>query len=384
MLARCEEMLMLGMLAGHRALLLSILALTLACGGSAAPSQPAAPASSAASKPAASGPAAASQSGAPDATGAATQPGAAPPLTHLPVGYAANSAIYVPLWIAVETKAFEKYGLDVELAFLPGNASAQSLVSGQVPIVAMSGFASAPAIVEGADIAVIAATVQRHTAGIYAVPGVDSPQSMRGKKLGITRPGTLTYFGALVALREWGLRPDEDVILQNFGESSQILTGLLAGVVDAGVLSDPNSFVAAKQGYPELLDLSTVGSEYTNAAYNTTHAFARQNRALVLNFLRGYLEGHKRYFEDGALAKDLMRKYVQIEDQEILDMTYPLYRDRFFQRVPMPTVRGMQNIFDDYAGAQPKAREVDPARAVDTSFMEELRRDGFLRSLGLE
>ena len=52
--------------------------------------------------------------------------------------------------------------------------------------------------------------------------------------------------------------------------------------------------------------------------------------------------------------------------------------------MPNASVRGMQNILDDYAQVNPRAQGVDASRYVDTSYMEELQRDGFLRSLGLE
>jgi hypothetical protein len=44
----------------------------------------------------------------------------------------------------------------------------------------------------------------------------------------------------------------------------------------------------------------------------------------------------------------------------------------------------MKVILSDHADANPRAREVDPARAVDPSLIQELQREGFFRSLGLE
>jgi NitT/TauT family transport system substrate-binding protein len=327
-------------------------------------------------------------SAAPGAAGAAPAAPAAPqrpaPLVSLTVGYGAVTAAYIPLWMAAEAKAFEKYGLEVELVPLPGNTGPQSLVAGQVPIVGLSGFASAPSMIEGADLLVLTTAVPRHTAQIYGVPGLDSPQALRGKRIGITRPGTLTYFGALVALREWGLRPDQDVALVSLNETTAILTGMLSGAADAGVLTDPHSFTAAKQGFPVLADLSEFSSEYISAGITTTSAYAQQHRPVLLNFLRGYMEGHKRYFDDRPFAIEVLRKYARMDDAEVLEQTYTLYAEKYFVRIPSPSVRGLQNILEDYAQVNPKAKEIDAARHVDGSFMEELRREGLFRSLGLE
>ena len=91
-----------------------------------------------------------------------------------------------------------------------------------------------------------------------------------GPLASVTRLGTLTHFGALTALREWGLEPDKDVALVSLNENANILAGLISGAVDAGVLTDPNSFAAAKAGYPLLADLADFPVEYNSAGFTTT------------------------------------------------------------------------------------------------------------------
>jgi ABC-type nitrate/sulfonate/bicarbonate transport system substrate-binding protein len=328
----------------------------------------------------------------PDPAAAADRAAAVPPvatqtraaLTPLALGYGAITGAHIPLWLALETGAFEKHGLAVELVHLPGNTGPQSLIAGQVPVLSLAGFAVVPSMVEGADLVMISSTIPRQPAQVYGAPAIDSPQALRGQRLAITRPGTLTHFAALLALRDWGLKPEEDVALVSLNEVPAILAGLLGGAADAGILTEPTSFTAAKQGLRLLADLSDSPTEYLTSGLVTTHAFAQQNRPLLLAALKGYLEGMKRYYGDRPLALATLRKYASIEDEEILDQTYGLYADKYFVRVPLPTARSMQNILDDYAAVNPRAREVDAARLVDASFVQELQREGFFRSLGWE
>jgi NitT/TauT family transport system substrate-binding protein len=350
-----------------------------------APAGPAAPGSTR-TTPAAG----ASAPGAPAGAAPAVQPtaGAAPasppPLTRMTVGYGSAGGGYIPLWVAGDGGSFERYGLDVELVLLPGNLGPQSLVSGQVPIVGLTGFSSAPAMIEGADLLIIASVVNKLTALVYGVPGVDSPQALRGKRLAITRPGTLTHFGALLALRAWGFKPEQDVTFVSLNEVPAILTGMHAGAADAGVLTDLTAFTAAKQGFPLLVDLADLPTDYLASGFTTTNEYARQNRPLLLNFLKGYAEGLKRYYDDKPFAVEMIRKYVKIEDPEVQDRTYDVYAQKYYQRVPLPSVRSMQNILDDLAEANPRAREVDAARLVDPSFVQQLQAEGFFRQVGLE
>lgn len=346
---------------------------------------PAAPSAAPAPTRAAGAPAGgASPQAAPAVQPVAAAPTSPPPLTRLVVGYGSAGGGYIPLWIAAEAKRFERYGLDVELVLLPGNLGPQSLVAGQVPIVGLTGFASAPAMIEGADLVIVASAVNKLTALVYGVPGVDSPEALRGKRLAITRPGTLTHFGALLALRAWGFKPEQDVTLVSLNEVPAILTGMHAGAADAGVLTDLTAFTAAKQGFPLLVDLADLPTDYLASGFTTTHQYAQQNRPLLLNFLKGYAEGLKRFYDDKPFAAQMMQKYVQIEDPEIQDRTYALYAEKYFQRVPLPTVRSMQNILDDLAEGNPRARDVDAARLVDPSLVQQLQAEGFFRSLDLE
>jgi ABC-type nitrate/sulfonate/bicarbonate transport system substrate-binding protein len=286
--------------------------------------------------------------------------------------------------VALDAGYFEKHGLVVEPELLSGNASIQALVAGQVPVIQVGGATVAPAIVEGADLLVIAASIHRLPAQIYAVPVIESPQALRGKRLAITRGGTLTDFAARLALRQWELKPAEDVALLSLNDTPSILAGLLAGAADAGVLTDPHGFTASNQGLRLLADLADSPGEYLATGWATTTPYARQNRSLLLNFLRGYLEGTKRFYEDKPFAIETLRKYTQIDDLNVLEQTYRLYAEKYFVKVPFPTERGLQNILSDYAETNPKARDVAAAQALDGSFVEELRREGLLRSLGLE
>jgi ABC-type nitrate/sulfonate/bicarbonate transport system substrate-binding protein len=355
-------------------LLLCAVLLSLACAGPAPAPSPAGP------RPSGAAPAPAAPTTAPAPVAAPT----AAPLTSLPLGYGAITGAHIPLWIAREIKAFEKYGLDVELVHLPGNTGPQSLIAGQVPVLSLAGFAVVPSMVEGAELVMISSAIQRQTAQVYGVPAIDSPQALRGRRLAITRPGTLTHFAALLALRDWGLKPEEDVALVSLNEVPSILAGLVGGAADAGILTEPTSFTAAKQGLRLLADLSDSPTEYLTSGLVTTRAYAEQNRPLLLGVLKAYLECMKRYFEDRELALAMLRQYARIEDPEILEQTYTLYAQKYLVKVPLPTPRSMQNILDDYALVNPRARDVDAARLVDATFVQELQRDGFFRSLNLE
>jgi ABC-type nitrate/sulfonate/bicarbonate transport system substrate-binding protein len=257
------------------------------------------------------------------------------------------------------------------------------MVAGNVPLMALGGTSAVPSMVEGADLVMVLASINRMTLQIYGVPAVESPQALKGKRLAITRPGTLTYFGGRLALRELGLKPDEDVAIVSLNDSAGVLAGVLGGAADAGVMTDPFTLLARKQGLRLLVDLANSPTEYLVAGVTTTHAYVQHDRPTLLSFLKGWVEGTKRYWDDREFAIAALGKYTEIDDREVLAESYDVYAN-YFARVPTPGAQSMQNILTDYADANPKAREVDPARTVDPSLIEELQREGFFRALGLE
>jgi NitT/TauT family transport system substrate-binding protein len=314
--------------------------------------------------------------------GAGGAPAAA--LKPMKVGYSAPSGTWSPLYVAAESGAFARHGLAVEIVPLFGSSGPQAMVAGDVPLMALGGTSAAPAIIEGADLVMVLASSQRLPIQVVATSAIDTPQALRGKRLAITRPGTLTFFGSRLALREWGLKPDEDVTIVNLNDYAGILAGLLGGATDAGLLADPFTFQARKEGLRTIADLGDSPTEYLAAGATTTHGFLRDQRPTVLAFVKGWAEGTKRYFDDPEFAIDVLRKYTQIDDRAVLEQTYALYAGKHIIKVPLPSVQGMQNVLNDYAETNPRARDVDAARAVDPSLVAELQQQGFYRELGFE
>jgi hypothetical protein len=51
------------------------------------------------------------------------------------------------------------------------------------------------------------------------------------------------------------------------------------------------------------------------------------------------------------------------------------------QRVPYPTLEGIQMILDDLAQNDPRAKTIQPRELIDTTALEQLERDGFFAQL---
>ena len=75
---------------------------------------------------------------------------------------------------------------------------------------------------------------------------------LKGKVIGITAIGSSTDTLARFLVAKYGLTPDRDVAFLGTGTTSNILTSMKAGTVDAGVLSPPFNAWGKQLGYRTL------------------------------------------------------------------------------------------------------------------------------------
>jgi len=302
-------------------------------------------------------------------------------ITKIRVGYPSHSASMYPLYVSHEAKLFEKYGLEAEMIYVQGVMMYQIHVAGEVDFSIGSGLVALQASVGGADLTLVANSIENHLMKIMAHPSIKRPQDLKGKSVGISRFGSLTDLVARPALRSWGLEPMKDVTLMQIGTQRDIATAVSLKKVDAGVLSFPTSLFAEKMGLKVLLDLAEAGIEIPTTSVIVKQGYSKANRDVVLRFLKAYIEGTRRLFADRELSIRALRKYARIEDQELLATTYALFTAKYIKKVPTIGIKGVENALALIAESNPKAKERRASEFIDTSFVEELERTGFIKTI---
>ncbi len=338
------------------------------------PATPAAPATTAAPQTASGG--AATRAPAPTAAAAPTETP-----VHLRVPYVAISATQLPAWVAEDAGLFAKNGLDVSLEYIPtGSTLVQAMVAGEAQFGVAGSEAPISASLAGADIVILAPTVDHLLFSIYAVPSVPDPSAMRGKRLAITRVGSSTDFAARQWVATLGLHVGEDVSLVQAGGQKEILAAMQSNGADAGVLSPPTDLQARREGYREIADLSQLPKPFYQSSILATRKVIDAQPDLVRRFVRAIVEANSVIQQDKAAAKRALGKYAQITDDEVLEATYEDARP-LIPRVPVPTREAVESAIELVALTNPEARNVDPSRFFDPRFVQELEDSGFIDSL---
>jgi ABC-type nitrate/sulfonate/bicarbonate transport system substrate-binding protein len=300
-------------------------------------------------------------------------------LTRIKIGYPSPSASFSPLFVAKEAALFEKYGLASELLYLQGVQITQVHVAHQIEFTVTGSPLPLQAAVEGADLVLAASSIDRFIYKLIVVPSITSIAALKGKTIGITRFGSLPDVAIRLVLKKSGLNADKDVSLVQVGRMTDMVVGLSGKKIDAGVISDPTSFQAEKMGMRRLLDMADVDVEFANVAVVVSREYAKSHRDIVLRFLRAYIDGTRRFLNDKELGIKALRKYTGIEDTDILAKTYELFATKYIKANPTLSLRSVETALMMIADRNPKARNRRAEEFVDLSFMDELKKTGFVK-----
>jgi len=308
-------------------------------------------------------------------------PAGAAPMTKIKVGYPSPSASMYPLFVTKEAGLFEKHGLDADLIYVQGVQMVQVHTAGQLDFTTTSGIVTLQSSVSGSDLILLANSIERHLMKVMGHSSLAGPADLKGKSIAVTRFGSLTDLALRPVLEKWKLDPNRDVSLVQIGRLSDIVPAIQQKRVAAGMLSFPTSFHAEKLGLKTLYDLSESDVEVPTTTIAVSRAYANKHRDIVLRFLRAYLEGSHRLLTDRDMGIKALRRYGGVQDPELLAATYNLFTSKYIKKVPVLSVRAVQNALNLVAESNPKAKNHKPEEFMDTSYLDELEKSGFIKKL---
>jgi NitT/TauT family transport system substrate-binding protein len=164
-----------------------------------------------------------------------------------------NLFYYLPLTIAEQRGFFKDEGLDVEVPdFAGGSKSLQALMGGSADVV--SGAYEHTITMQAKDLSIREFVVQgRAPQIVFAVSTKTMPDykelaDLKGKKIGVTAPGSSTSMMAAYLLAKAKLSIKDDVAIIGVGASTTAVTAIQSGQIDALVNLDPVTTLLEKAG----------------------------------------------------------------------------------------------------------------------------------------
>ena len=299
--------------------------------------------------------------------------------TPLRLAYSAITVNQAIPWISVEAGHFKKHGLDLEVVHASSILAMQALLAGEVAVAQLVTDACVSANLSGADTVFIGAILDKPLYSFIVNSKIKTPQDLKGKRVGVTRFGSTPDALARSTLKMWGLDPATDVTLIQLNEMGLLVQGLVNGVIDAAPISLPSNIRAKNLGFTELLDLTKLNKTYITGTVVTRKRFLDGQHDVAKRFMRGFLEGMKTYLENEEFSVKVIQKWTRAKNRDEVKEAYE-QQARHMLRVPRTNLDGVRSILEGMEKL-PGAKGADPRRFVDSSLLDELEKEGFLKGL---
>ena len=294
-------------------------------------------------------------------------------------GVAGPSVNMIYAYVPQDAGLWKKHGLDVRMVlFEAGSTLAQVARAGEVKFAVNSGPTTIASRTQGADSVIVATSVNTLPYSLVTAKGITKWADLKGKKIGISRFGSGTDTAIRLVCKKFGLDPAKDLVIIQGGTQPSRLQALIAGSLDATLVSPPLDLKAKQQGLTILVNIAELAIPYPQLVIETTDRFARENPREVKNFLKGFLEGVYYTASHKDETKKLITKYLKESDPEILEATY----QSFIQVTDYsanPNLDGLRNAIEEVGARVPAAKSKKPEDFIDTRFLKELEKEGFLK-----
>jgi ABC-type nitrate/sulfonate/bicarbonate transport system substrate-binding protein len=290
----------------------------------------------------------------------------------------------LPWFVAKESRIAEKHGIDFDPVFIGASAVLfQSMLSGAADFSGSGGPAIISNVLRGGDIIHVTAMVPRFTQSVMVRPEIKKPEDMAGKKIGVSRLGTVTHFALQTAIDGYGVK---GVTILQMGGQPEALAGLVRGSVDGAVFSPPYNFQLKKLGYNELVspnDLQKLTEFITNGIV-ARRSVAEKDKDTVIRVIKLTAESIKLVQTDREFTKKVIMKWMPMKDPEMLEQVYRFATENYSKEgfVPEGALRSMTKQMVQSNLVEAKAAAATPVTAYyDNRYVEEVKRSGFFDQL---
>jgi NitT/TauT family transport system substrate-binding protein len=290
----------------------------------------------------------------------------------------------LPWFIAKDARIFEKYGIDFDPVFIGASSALfNAMLSGAADVAGSGGPAVISNILKGGDIIHITAMVPRFTQSIMVKAEIKKPEDMAGRKIGVSRLGTVTHFALQTLIDGYGIK---NVTILQMGGQPEAFAGLSRGSVDGAVFSPPYNFQLKKLGYHELAspnDLAKLTAFITNGIV-ARRSVAEKDRDTVIRVIKGTAEAIKIIQTDREYTKKVMGRWMPMKDADLAEESYRFATENYAKEglVPEAALRGMVKQMVQSNLADAKMASATPLTAYyDNRYVEEVKRSGFFDQL---
>jgi len=179
------------------------------------------------------------------------------------VAYSNPGISTLPLTIGQEKGFFAAEKLHVNLVLMQTFVAGRAVIGGDVDYNTLAGNMVTLAA-GGAPVKVVYVLLERPLFVLVSRPELKSARDLKGKTVAVSTRGSIDDYFVRSVIAAGGLNPDKDITSLSMGGTSNRLTAIRTGVVDATGISVPYNLTLERAGYNRLASAGEFMEAVTN------------------------------------------------------------------------------------------------------------------------
>jgi NitT/TauT family transport system substrate-binding protein len=307
------------------------------------------------------------------------KPGERP--TSIRIATSAVTGGFVQLYTGLDNGIFEKYGLKCEHVYIRGQSPAlAALANDQVQFNYGAADGSLPGLAAGVDAKFVASPLVKLPYVMVARKEIRRPEDLKGKAIGVTRPGDLSARLSRQVVRKFGLTTDDVTIHPIGGSQQERYQAMVGNVVQAILVTPPLDVRARSDGFNVIYRLIDLDIPFIYSSLITNYKMLRERPEIVQRIVAALAESVWFVEKNPDKAKASIAKAMRVKDEEALQSSFNVYAKEIVDRTMMVPGKSISEAVEIARETGTIIRK-KPEELYDNSFVINLEKSGFLKEL---
>lgn len=255
-------------------------------------------------------------------------------LTKIKVGRTiGGSGFHIPSYVAVDKGFLKGEGLDAEFITTTAGVLVRAAIAKEIEFVPIPGGGS-EAMLKGAPLVFIVGESLISQWTITTTPDIKQVEDLKGKTVGLERPGQAAYTEAVVVLGKFfKMEPGKDYKVITFNAETDRVAALINKSIQAAILSFPHAARAEKAGMKVLVKTGDYIPRL-GGTFITHRDVIKEKRDLTKRFIRAMAKANDYVKSNKQGTLEVIQKYFEIQDAGLADGIYKQVSNAFGPEIP--------------------------------------------------
>jgi NitT/TauT family transport system substrate-binding protein len=251
-----------------------------------------------------------------------------------------GSGFHIPTYIAVDKGILKQEGFDPKFIAATAGVLVRAGIAKEIDFVPIPG-GGAQAMLKGAPIQLIVGQSLISQWTLTTPPNIKRVEDLRGKTIGLERPGQAAYTEVVLTLSEFfKMEPGRDYKVIAFTGEPDRIAAMLNGSIQGASLSFPHAARAEKEGLKILLKTGDYIPRLGGSIF-THKDTIRNKRDMVKRFIRAMVKANDYVRANKKGTMEVIQKYFEINDSAVVEGIYKQVQNAYSPDLPRNLIKAL-------------------------------------------